>query len=249
MSLDASDLAHRVEQLPWPESLRGATGSRWECGWPEPHDLACIWARADGITLSNGTRLLSRSEVAEATEWLKTEKALDDWPEDLVVIGERDDLVLIRDLDLQNVRAEGGVLEASTDALCTFRRVAMHAVAYIELQLGHDGSEGLSPEERAKIAIRDSNFTQLESILSVSFYPGSAGVYAHAAITMAAHFAAARADEAAMHWFARGVEARVQAAPAGRRERERQAAWRTCIAMAENARADEIVSRLLFLQG
>jgi hypothetical protein len=77
-----------------------------------------------------------RSEEAErATVWLKEEKSLD-WDADLTVIGERDDLVIVRDRDPLGVRAGGGVLEAPRDGLSSFRRVALGVIGYLEVRAG-----------------------------------------------------------------------------------------------------------------
>src|SRR5262245_35314546 len=115
----------------------------------EPPDLAALYAVADGLELAAGTRILGRETAKEATVWLKHEKSLD-WDADLTVIGERDDLVIVRDIDSGATRAGGGVLEAPTDGLSTFRRVALGVIGYLEVRCG----AGSNPEQAPEIAAR-----------------------------------------------------------------------------------------------
>jgi len=111
----------------------------WPFDVPEPADLAALYAVTDGIELADGTVILRRAELAGTTAWLKQEKSLDDWAEGIFVLGERSDLVIARDLDPAGTRAGGGVLEAPTDGLSTFKRAAFGVVGYLEGRLSPAG--------------------------------------------------------------------------------------------------------------
>src|SRR5262245_54035314 len=111
----------------------------------EPPDLAALYAVADGLELADGTRILGRDAAKGATAWLKQEKSLD-WDVDLMVIGERDDLVILRDIDSGAARAGGGVLEAPTDGLSSFRRVALSVIGYLEVRSGGGSDAEQAPE-------------------------------------------------------------------------------------------------------
>ena len=101
----------------------------------DPGDLAAFYAACDGLTLVDGTTLLGRAEAARATAWLIEEKSLH-WSDELLLLGERDDLVIVRDADRQGTRAGGGVLEAPTDGLSSFKRVSLDLASYLELRAG-----------------------------------------------------------------------------------------------------------------
>ena len=107
----------------------------WGAPHPAPPDLDALYRSCDGLVTENGFTLLGRGEVFDTTRWLVLDKALS-WPDDLLVIGERTASVVVVDLDVHGSRAGGGVLEAASDDLETFERVASDALAYISLQIG-----------------------------------------------------------------------------------------------------------------
>ena len=91
-----------------------------------PWDLAALYATTDGLELADRTRFLGREAAVKATAWLVAEKSLD-WGADLLVLGERDDVIIVHDRDSAGARAGGGVLAAAGDqegALAAFARSA-----------------------------------------------------------------------------------------------------------------------------
>ncbi|WP_437309359.1 hypothetical protein [Sorangium sp. So ce388] len=240
------DLASRVAALlaragveARPASTGGDAGA-WPAGLAEPPDVAALYAAADGLALPDGTLLLPRGDVARATAWLAEERSLD-WAPDLLIIGEREDLVIVLDLDVEGARAGGGVLEVPTDGLASFQRVARSVVGYLERRLGVAGAEAASPEVRAREAAARRDVPALADALAEAMYPGAERQTAHAALTLGA-LLSARGDEAAMDAFARSVEARVAAAPRGAAGPERLAAWRACEIAAREAGAEAIAA-------
>ncbi|WP_437837960.1 hypothetical protein [Sorangium sp. So ce1153] len=240
------DLASRVAALlarAGVEARPASTGEgagAWPAGLAEPPDVAALYAAADGLALPDGTLLLPRGDIARATAWLAEERSLD-WAPDLLIIGEREDLVIVLDLDVEGARAGGGVLEVPTDGLASFQRVARSVVGYLERRLGVAGAEAASPEVRAREAAARRDVPALADALAESMYPGAERQAAHAALTLGA-LLSERGDEAAMDAFARSVEARVAAAPRGAAGPERLAAWRACEIAAREAGAEAIAA-------
>ncbi len=200
----------------------------------EPADLAALYTVTDGVDLADGTRILGRGEIAGATAWLTSERALQ-WSADLWVVGERDDLVIVRDLDLAGTRAGGGVLEAPTDGLSTLKRAALDVIGYLEARLGIAGERAPERAAREAAALRDAE--GLARAIARGFYPGAERELAHAALSLGALRAGAGDAEGAMAAFAQSVEARVAAAPRGAEESEARAGWRACALTAEKAGA------------
>ncbi|WP_437783506.1 hypothetical protein [Sorangium sp. So ce1097] len=224
-----------------PASTSTSTGAgAWPHGLAEPPDVAALHAAADGLALPDGTLILPRGEVAQATAWLVEDRSLD-WPHDLLVVGEREDLVIVLDLDVEGARAGGGVLEVPTDGLASFQRVARTVVGYLERRLGVAAAEAASPEVRAREAAARRDLPALAGALAEPMYPGAERQTAHAALTLGA-LLSERGDEAALDAFARSVEARVAAAPRGAAAPERLAAWRACEIAAREAGAEAIAA-------
>ncbi|WP_437679823.1 hypothetical protein [Sorangium sp. So ce131] len=238
------DLAARVAALIARDGVEArpaeAGAGAWPSGLAEPPDLAALYAAAGGLALPDGTVILPRGEVARATAWLVEERSLD-WEDDLLVIGEREDLVIVLDLDVEGARAGGGVLEVPTDGLASFQRVARSVVGYVERRLGVPGAEPASPEVLAREAAARRDLPALAAALAEPMYPGAERQTAHAALTLGA-LLSARGDEAALEAFARSVEARVAAAPRGAAGPERAAAWRACEIAAREAGAEVIAA-------
>jgi hypothetical protein len=214
----------------------------------EPADLAALYAASDGIELADGTRILPRGEITVATGWLVTEKSLG-WGPDLWVIGERDDLVIVRDLDVAGARAGGGVLEAPTDGLTALRRAALDVIGYLEDRLGIPAAAGRAPEREAREAGARGDAEGLQRAIARGFYPGAERELAHAALSLGALRAGAGDAGGAMAAFAEAVTARVRAAPRGAEASETRAAWRTCAVAAEKAGAREVAERCRGMAG
>jgi hypothetical protein len=213
----------------------------------EPADLSALYAVADGIDLADGTRILRRAEVLEATAWLVADKALE-WGPDLWVIGERDDLVVVRDLDGVGTRAGGGVLEAPTDGLSRLSREALDVIGYLEDRLGIGAAttflvdqpspgavRSRAPERAAREAVARRDARAIAEAIARPFYPGAERELAHAALTLGAVHAGAGDVDRALGAFARAVEARVRAAPRGAEASEARAGWRAAAIAAEKA--------------
>ncbi|AUX30395.1 MULTISPECIES: hypothetical protein [Sorangium] len=239
----ASALASRVAALlahPGVEARLQAAAGAWPLDLAEPPDVAALYAAADGLALPDGTRILPRGDLARATAWLTEERSLD-WASDLLVVGEREDLVIVLDLDAAGARAGGGVLEVPTDGLASFQRVARSVVGYLERRLGVAGAEAASPEVRAREAAARRDLPALAEALAEAMYPGAERQVAHAALTLGV-LLSERGDEAALDAFARSVEARVAAAARGAAAPERLAAWRACEIAAREAGAEAIAA-------
>jgi hypothetical protein len=224
-----------IEERRPPGPLPAATA------FAEPPDLAALYAASDGLVLADGTTILRRGELAAATAWLTQERALE-WPEDLVVLGEREDLVIVLDLDTGGTRAGGGVLEAPTDGLESFRRIALSVVGYLERRAGI-GEGDAAPEVLATEAAARKDAGALRAALARPMYPGSEREEAHAALVLGGLCAAAGDEEGAWAAFERAVAARVKAARRGEGELERAAAWRACAAVAREAGAIALAER------
>jgi hypothetical protein len=194
---------------------------------------------ADGLELADGTRILRRAEVLPATAWLCAEKALE-WGPDLWVIGEREDLVIVRDTDALGARAGGGVLEAPTDELSRLSREALDVIGYLEDRLGLAAGGDRAPERAVREAVARRDPAAIEHALARTFYPGSARDLAHAALTLGALRAEAGDAEGAMAAFERAVEVRVRAAPRGAEQSEARAGWRACAIAADKVGASAV---------
>jgi hypothetical protein len=220
-------------------TVRGAPGEGPAFADAAPADLARLHLAADGLELDDGTRILARAEIPRATSWLVEEKALS-WEDDLWVVGERDDLVLVLDHDARRARAGGGLLEAATDGLEAFRRVALGVVEYLEARLGLAETPPIAPERAAReaIAVRDPD--ALEAAIARGFYPGADREAAHASMSLGAMRAASGERARALAAFERAAAARVRAVPRGAEAVETAAAWRAFAAAAESAGAPDI---------
>jgi hypothetical protein len=212
----------------------------------EPADLLALYAVSDGIDLADGTRILARGEIAAATAWLVAEKSLG-WGADLWVVGERDDLVIVRDLDVAGARAGGGVLEAPTDGLTALRRAALDVIGYLEDRLGIPGTREEAPERAAREAVTRGDREALARAIARGFYPGAERDLAHAALSLGVLRAGAGDAAGAMAAFEEAVAARVRAAPRGAEASETRAGWRTCAVAAEKAGARELAERCRLL--
>lgn len=221
---------------------RGPSQEAWPFAATEPADLAALYAASDGLALADGTTILRRGEIAAATAWLQQEHALD-WPNNLVVLGERDDLVIVLDLDPGGTRAGGGVLETPTDGLVTFQRIALGAVGYLERRVGVGAGADLAPELLAREAAARGDLDALRAALARPAYPGAERQVAYAALILGGLLAAAGDEEAAMEAFERSAAARVQAAPRGAEGLERAAAYRAAAAAAREAGASAVAER------
>lgn len=209
----------------------------------EPADLVALYAVTDGLELADGTRILPRGEIVAATMWLVGERSLP-WGPDLWVIGERDDLVLVRDLDAAGARAGGGVLEAPTDALTALRRAALDVTGYLAERLPswQGPALELAPERAARDAVARRDAEGIAAAIARGFYPGGERDLAHAALSLGGLRAVAGDAEGAMIAFATSVEARVRGAPRGAEASERRAGWKTCAVAAEKAGATAIAT-------
>ncbi|MDI1445463.1 hypothetical protein [Polyangium sp. 6x1] len=216
----------------------------WDLEGEAPEDLAALWANAGGLALADGTRLLGPEEVGPATKWLTEEKSLG-WDGDLFVVGERDDLVIVRDLDRAGKRAGGGVLEAPSDGLEAFRRVAWDMLGYLEARLGLEPAPRPTPEIAAQKAASQKDSAALTRLLAEPFYPGSEAVAAHAALVLGEVLAAAGDDVAAMRAFVRSVSFRVQGARRGAEALERAAGFRAAARVAESVGAKALAEACL----
>jgi hypothetical protein len=225
-------LAHPAVTLRTPSAGQAAAS--------DPEDLRALYGGCDGLALADGTRILGRAEIAPTTAWLREERALS-WDEALVVLGERDDLVILRDPDPDVRRAGGGVLEAPTDGLSAPARVALDVIGYLEDRLGIPGPPG-APEREAREAARRGDAEAIARAIHRPFYPGAERDRAHAALALGA-IRAARGDAGgALTAFAQAVEDRVRAAARGAEKAEARAGWKACAVAAEKAGAAEVAA-------
>ena len=208
----------------------------------EPADLLALYAVSDGIDLADDTRILARGEIAAATAWLVSEKSLG-WGADLWVIGERDDLVIVRDLDVAGARAGGGVLEAPTDGLTALRRVAIDVVGYLEDRLGHPRHDGAGARARGARGRDEGRQGGAGEGDRAGLLSRGRARFAHAALSLGVLRAGAGDAAGAMAAFEEAVAARVRAAPRGAEASETRAGWRTCAVAAEKAGAGEVAQR------
>ncbi len=220
---------------------REATAPRAAGDADAPWDLAALHAVADGFELADRTRVLGREASAKATAWLIEEKSLD-WDADLLVIGERDDVVIVHDRDRGGARAGGGVLEAPTDALSSFRRVALDALSYLEIRAGIEGDPVIAPERAAREAGERGDVTALAAAIDRGFYPGASRELAHAALRLGALRSATGDEAGALDAFTRSATARAAAVPRGAEPAELAAAWRAAAVVAEMAGSPSIAA-------
>src|SRR6266851_4878494 len=94
-----ADGVARLLQSPRVRGTRPRRDVAWPVPHPEPPDLSALYAVCDGLELADGVRLFGRGELGDVTQWLVLEKGLG-WPDDLVVVGERRDVVIVLDLDV-----------------------------------------------------------------------------------------------------------------------------------------------------
>lgn len=236
MTVSLSDRARRVAER---AGIQAPNASPSEKLAGEPDDLAALWAVTDGLELGDGTRILPRGEVTGATAWLVSDRALE-WGSDLWVIGERDDLVIIRDLDAEGARAGGGVIEAPTDGLSTLTRVAMDVLGYLEDRLGIARGGDAAPERAAREAMAKRDADGIAKALARGFYPGSDREASQAWVALGAIHAGAGDVDRAMDAFTSAVRARVRSVPRGAEASEAASAWRACAVAAEKAGAKDI---------
>jgi hypothetical protein len=206
----------------------------WPIAHAEPADLSLLYELCDGLALDDGARLFGRGELHDVTQWLVLEKGLG-WPDDLVVVGERRDVVVVLDLDVGGVRAGGGVLEVGADDLGAFDRVASSVLGYLLVRSGVGDDDAPPPEVAARRAARDQDRTALERELARPMYPGQERLFASLAVELGALSAAVGETERALSAFAASVEARARSVTPDARRAERSAGWRAA-AIASRAR-------------
>ncbi len=214
---------------------RSPTASSWPFQNPMPPDIAAFQACCAGLDLADGTRILGLEQSFVSTKWLREEKSLD-WDDDLFIIGERDDLIILRDMDVHGVRAGGGILEAATDGLETLRRVAMDLVGYLEARTGFCDPNP-APESRARVAIAERNIEALAAISTLMFYPGNEADAALAALTLGELHARAGRESDAMAAFTHYADIRARTARRGAQAMERAAAFRAAARVTESVGA------------
>jgi len=214
----------------------------WPISHTEPADLSALYLACDGLELADGTRLFGKGELHDVTEWLVLEKALG-WPDDLVIVGERRDIVVVLDLDVRGERAGGGVLETGVDDLGVFERVAGDTVGYLCARAEVPDDVEQPPEIAARRAAELADVSSLERELARPMYPGHERLFASLALDLGSLWAAAGDSERAMSAFSRSVDARIAAVGRGGRDIERAAAWRAA-AHASRARAAADVAEL-----
>ncbi len=212
----------------------------WPIAHAEPADLVALYQLCDGVVLDDGARLFGRGELHDVTQWLVLEKALG-WPDDLVVVGERRDVVVVLDLDVTGARAGGGVLEIGADDLGAFDRVASSVVGYLLVRADAGEDDAPPPEIAARRAALAQDRAALERELARPMYPGQDRLFAALAVELGALCAAAGESERALAAFARSVEARVRSVTRDAEGPERSAGWRAA-AIASRARGAEAIA-------
>jgi hypothetical protein len=236
MSL-AGSYADRVATLlasPRVVERRPPRDVAWPIAHPEPADVGALYLACDGLLLDAGVRVFGRGELHDVTQWLVLEKALG-WADDLVVVGERRDVVIVLDLDVAGARAGGGVLEVGADDLGAFDRVASGLLSYLLVRAGAGEDDAPPPEIAARRAARDGDREALARELARPMYPGQDRLFASLAVELGALHAAAQDAPRALESFAQSVEARVRSVTRDARPAERQAGWRAA-AIASRAR-------------
>lgn len=205
-----------------------------------PPDLAAFYSLCDGLELRNGTRILPKSEIIPATEWLKQEKALVDWPSEYYLIGEQSDLIIVRDIDARGIRAGGGVLVAPTDGLSNMKRVSLHLIGFLESLILGTPETDAAPEKFLQQAVIERNEEQLSALLSKNFYPGSERERAQASLVLGVLRVENGDGRGAMEAFEQCARLRGMAARRGARELEMAQAFHSCAKAAEKAGSAEI---------
>jgi hypothetical protein len=222
----------RVKQLNPPRP-----GAAWPFTAPEPAESLAFYARCDGLELDDGVRIFGRGELGDVTSWLVLDKGLS-WPDDLIVVGERRDVVIVLDLDTRGVRAGGGLLEVGSDDLGSFERVASGLLGYLSIRTGAGDDAEPPPEIAARRAASAGDRDALDRALSRPLYPGSQRIVAALALELGALHAVAGDATRMMHAFERSVEARLAAVGRGGREAERVAAWNAAAHVARSRGAE-----------
>lgn len=217
---------------------RPSSEAPWPLHLPAPPDVTAFHAACDGLELEQGVRILGREEVGISTKWLRDEKSLL-WEEDIFIIGERDDLVVVRDMDLEGVRAGGGILEAPTDGLESLKRVALDIVGYLEIRVALEDRHP-APERLVQIGVSQRNAEMLERALTQPFYPGNEADAALAALTLGEIRAQSGAMDAALQAFEQYATLRMHAARRGAESIERSAAFRAAARTAESVGAKDL---------
>jgi hypothetical protein len=196
-------------------------------GHPEPPDLAALYRGCDGLATGDGVVLRGKGELHDLTQWVVLDRGLS-WPDDMVVVGERDDAIVVCDLDVANERAGGGVLEVVTDDLGSFTRVASDLVAYAALhaRAPAPADPAPPPEVLAREALEARDAGALEAALSRPLYPGSERLLGSLALGLGGLYAERGNERAAIAAFERAVAARSLSVGPGARKAEEAAAWR-----------------------
>jgi hypothetical protein len=228
------DRARLLLASPRVRERKPPRGAAWPIAHAEPADLGALYELCDGLALDDGARVFGRGELHDVTQWLVLEKALA-WPDDLVVVGERRDVVVVLDLDVAGARAGGGVLEIGADDLGAFDRVASSVLGYLLVHAGEGPEPNAPPEVAARRAARDEDREALERELARPMYPGQDRLFASLAVELGALAAQAGEVERALGAFARSVEARVRSVTRDAAPSERSAGWRAA-AIASRAR-------------
>ncbi len=214
---------------------RPPADSPWPFQFSPSDDIIALHAACDGMELADGTRILGREESGISTKWLRDEKSLV-WDDDLFIIGERDDLVIVRDLDPRGLRAGGGVLEAATDGLESLRRVSLDIVGYLESRLGIVDPHP-APERAVRLLVPARDADGLAHVLTQVFYPGNEADAALAALTLGELLAQKGDHDAALRAFEQYADVRMKSARRGAQSIERAAAFRAATRVAESAGA------------
>ncbi|HMI87462.1 MAG TPA: hypothetical protein VK550_25415 [Polyangiaceae bacterium] len=235
--------AERTALLLASPRVRSAAAVRPDAVWPfahaEPADLRALYHHCDGIELDDGVRIFGRGELHDVTSWLVLEKGLS-WPDDLIVAGERRDIVIALDLDVRGVRAGGGVLEVGADDLGSFERVASGVLDYLLVRSGT--AEDMAPpgEIEAKRAARTGDRDALERALLRPMYPGSERTVGALWLELGALHAVARDAERSLRAFEQSVAARLAVVGRGGRNAERVAAWTAAVHVARSRGAEAV---------
>lgn len=245
--MNTGSLGERCRRLVASEGVvekRAAHSGSMPESFSVPADLAALALVADGLVLRDGTRVLGLDAIEPATRWLVEEKSLD-WDREILVVGERDDLVILRDVDASRKRAGGGILEVATDDLHAVRRVALNLVSYLEMRLGLGPDPNPAPEELCRKAIEQKDAFALNKALAEPFYPGSERVQAQAFLALGELYAASGDDVGAMRAFVRSVGLRVACAPKGSEASERAAGFRAAARIADGVGASALAESCL----
>ena len=243
---DDGSHAERATRLLASPRVRHAVAPRpdavWPFAYPEPTDLAALYAVCDGLELDDGVRIFGRGELGDVTAWLVLEKGLS-WSQDLIVTGERRDVVIVLDLDVAGARAGGGVLEVGADDLGSFERVASELLAYLSVRAGVGHDVVPPPEVEARSAARAGDRAMLARALARPVYPGSERAMASLFLELGALYAVAGETEPALRAFEQSVEARLAAVGRGGRDAEWVAAWTAAAHVARSRGAEVVAAR------